>query len=462
MKLPNCPRTPWFVQVYQWGTHPTHFLDSCTQRYGDIFMVRWPASAPIVFVSNPKAIEQIYTAPKELFNIAETYEILRPLVGDQSLMVLDGKLHERQRSLVMPSLHGGSLRSYGKLICKLTEQMMQQWKLGEVINLSSWADNISMNVMFQVVFGLDEGEHLVKLRQKISSILDYFSSPIIVLHLLTRSLQKDLGAWSPWGRFVRLLNEVDQLLYAEIAQRRQQPQPDRTDVLSLLMSARDEQGEAMSDRELRDEVMTVLSGKGVAATAIIFGLYCLQKHPEVYQRLQSELDSISNPLDTNAIAKLPYLTAISQETLRLYSLSVVAMRVATTSFELMGYKFSAGTHVYANIHSLHHRQDLFPNPEQFKPERFLERQFTSHEYSPFGGGHRRCIGYAFAPFQMKLVLATIVSRYQLKLVDDRPFNLVRHAAGVAPNKDIKMIVTGFHDQKPKPKSTSLLTPINAV
>jgi cytochrome P450 family 110 len=456
MKLPNRLDIPWLLQVYQWGTRPTNFLDRCTQRYGEIFMTQWPGSPPIVFVSNPKAIEQIYTAPSEMFNIAETYEVLRPLVGDQSLMSMDGKPHERQRSLVMPSLHGGRLRSYGKLMCDLTEQMMQQWKPKEVINMSSWADNISMNVMFRVVFGSGQGDRLVKLQEKISEILDLFSSPIIVLHVLRQSLQKDLGAWSPWGRFLRLRQEVDELLYAEIARRHQQPQSEATDVLSLLMEARDERGEAMSDRELRDEVMTVLSGKGVAATAIIFGLYSLLKHPEVCQRLREELDSIRDPLDTSAIAKLPYLTAISQETLRLYPLSVVAMRVATTSFKLMGYEIPAGAHVYANIHSLHHRQDLYPNPEQFKPERFLERQFASYEYSPFGGGHRRCIGYAFAPFQMKLVLATIVSHYQLQLTDSRPFNLVRHAAGVAPDRAIAMKVTGCHRQKPATQMISAL------
>ena len=448
MKLLNHPRTPWFMQVYQWGTHPTHFLDSCTQRYGDIFMTQWPGSPPIVFVSNPQAVDEIYTAPSQMFNVAETYDILRPLVGSKSLMAMDGKPHERQRSLVIPSLHGGRMRSYGKLICDITNQMMQQWQPGEVINLTSWTDRISMNVMFQVVFGSDEGDNLAKLRQKVSEILDYFSSPLVILHLLTPSLRKDLGAWSPWGRFLRLLKQVDELLYAEIAQRRQQPQPDGTDVLSLLMKARDEQGEAMSDQELRDEVMTVLSGKGVAATAIIFALYALLKHPQVCQRLREELDSFSDPSDFYAISKLPYLTAISQETLRLYPLSVVAMRVATSPFQIMGYEFPAGTHLYANIHSVHHRQDLFPNPHKFKPERFLEKQFTSYEYSPFGGGHRRCIGYAFTPFQMKLVLATVVSRYQLKLTDNRPFNLVRHAAGVAPDKDIKMMVTDYYHQYP--------------
>jgi cytochrome P450 family 110 len=448
VKLPNRPRTPWFMQVYQWGNHPTHLLDSCTQRYGDIFMTQWPGSPPIVFVSNPQAINEIYTAPSQMFNVAETYDILRPLVGSQSLMAMDGKPHERQRSLVMPCLHGGRMRSYGKLICDETTQMMQQWKLKEVINLTSWADHISMSVMFQVVFGASQGEHLGQLRQKVSELLDYFSSPIVILHLLIPSLRKDFGPWSPWGRFLRLLKEVDKLLHIEIAQRRRQPQPESTDVLSMLMKARDEQGEAMSNQELRDEVMTVLSGKGVAATAIIFGLYALLKHPEVCQRLREELDSSSDPSDTYAISKLPYLTAISQETLRLYPLSVVAMRVATTPLRIMGYEFPAGTHVYANIHSVHHREDLFPDPHQFKPERFLEKEFASYEYSPFGGGHRRCIGYAFAPFQMKLVLATVLSRYQLKLTDNRPFNLVRHAAGVAPDKDIKMMVTDYYDQKP--------------
>ncbi|ARV62959.1 hypothetical protein BZZ01_10385 [Nostocales cyanobacterium HT-58-2] len=447
MKLPNRLRTPWFAQVYQWGMRPTHFLDSCTQRYGDIFTTQWPALGPIVFVSHPKAIEKIYTAPPEMFNIAETYETLRPLVGDKSLMVMDGQVHHRQRSLVMPPLHGERLRSYGKLICNLTEQMMQQWKLGEVINLTSWAHDISINVMFQVVFGLDEEERLIKLRQKITQMLDYFSSPVMVLHHTAPVLRKDFGPLSPWGRFLCLIHEVDQLLYAEIAHRRQHPQLDCTDVLSLLMTARDEQGEVMNDQELRDEVMTVLSGKGVAATGILFGLYSLQKHPAVCQRLQEELDSISDPSDTNAIAKLPYLTAISQETMRLYPLTAVAMRVATTPFEIMGYEFPSGTKVFVNIYSVHHRHDLFPNPEQFKPERFLERKFTSYEYSPFGGGNRRCIGYAFAPFFMKLVLAKIVSRYQLKLTDDRPISLVRHAAGVAPDRDIYAMVTDYYHQK---------------
>jgi cytochrome P450 family 110 len=448
MKLPNCPRTPSLFQVYEWATRPTNFLDRCARLYGDIFMARWPGYGATVFVNDPKAIEQIFTASPETFSTAEIYEMLRPVVGDQSLMVMDGKPHRRQRSLVMPPLHGERMRLYSKLICKLTEQTMQQWKLGETIDLRSNMQTLSLSIMLQVVFGSDEGEQLVQLRKKFMEFFHWASSPIFTFHLFIRPLHVNLGPWSAWGRFLRLRQEVDELLYAEIARRREQPQPDSTDVFSLLMAARDEEGQPMSDRELRDEVMTLLTGYESTATATLCGLYNIYKHPEVLQRLREELDSVNNSSDLSAIAKLPYLTAISQETMRLYPPIVVAMRVARIPYELMGYKFPVGSQIVADIYSVHHRQDLYPNPKQFKPERFLERQFSRFEYLPFGGGNRRCIGDAFAPFQMKLVLATIVSRYQLQLTDDRPFNLLRNGGGVAPDRAIEMRVTGYHHQKP--------------
>ncbi len=447
MKSLNRLRTPSFWQMYQFVTRPTQFLENCTERYGDIFTTKWPDLGSIVFVSNPQAIEQIYKAPANLFNIGETYETMRSLVGDRSLMLLEAKAHHRQRSLVMPPLHGESLRSYGQIIWELTEAMTQQWKPGETVNLSSWAHDLSIEVMFRVIFGSEEGTRLLQLKQKIAELLDYFSSPMMVMQHVAPALRLDLGAWSPWGRFLRLRNEVDRLLYAEIARRQQKSYQDSTDLLSLLIAARDEQGEPLSDLELRDQVMTLLSGKGVAATAIIFSLYSLAKNPEISQKLQTELDGFGDLSDTNALAKLSYLTAITQETLRLYPLTAIAMRSATKSFELMGYEFSKGTYVFLDLHSLHHRQDLFANPKQFEPERFSNRKFTPYEYSPFGGGNRRCIAYAFAPFQIKLVLGKIMSRYQLKLTDERPIKLVRHAAGVAPDRDIYLEITGYRKQK---------------
>jgi cytochrome P450 len=458
MKLPKGPQTPSFVQIYQWVTRPTNFLDHCTQRFGDIFVARWPGYGPTVFFNNPKAIEQIFTASPEIFSTAEIYEILRQVVGDDSLMLMDGKPHRRQRSLVMPSLHGERMRLYGKIICEVTKQMMQQWKLGEVINLSACLEELSLNIMLRVVLGLEGGERLVQLQQKIMNMLGCSASPILTLHLLTRPLQKDLGPWSPWGRFLRLRDEVDQILYAEISLRRQQIQSERTDVLSLLMAARDEEEQPMSDKELHDELMTVITGKDSIVTAISCGLYCVYKHSKICQQLREELDSISDPSDTNAIAKNPYLTAISQETMRLYPPVVVAMRVVKKPFEIMGYKLPVGSQIVADLYSVHHREDLFPDPRKFKPERFLERQFSQYEYFPFGGGNRRCIGYAFAPFLMKLMLATIVANAQLELIDNSPINPVRRGAGIAPDKDIYMRVIDSYHQKSK--STSIPTKIH--
>ncbi|OUL31079.1 cytochrome P450 [Nostoc sp. 106C] len=457
MKLPKSPSSPAFVQIYQWANRPTKFLDSC-KEYGDIFVSQWPGYGLTVFVNDPKAIEQIFTAPQTTFSTAEIYEILRPILGDQSLMLMDGKPHRRQRSLMMPPLHGERMRSYGNFICELTEEMMEEWKLGEVINLSAYLQDLSLKIMFRVIFGSDERELSIELRQKIKEMLECSSSALTALHFFVKPLQKDLGPWSPWGRFIRLRNEVDRLLYAEIAQRHQQPQADGADLLSLLMSARDEEGQPMSDQELRDEAMTVLTGKDSIFSAIICSLYSVYKHPEVCQRLQEELDNISDPSNTNAIVKLPYLTATTQETMRLYPPVVVAMRVVRTPFEIMGYEFPVGSQIVADIYSVHHREDLFPNPKQFNPERFLSRQFSSYEYLPFGGGNRRCIGDVFAPFQVKLMLATIVSRYQLELTDNLPINPVRRGAGVAPDKDIYMRVTGYHHQTEN--YTSIPTPLN--
>jgi cytochrome P450 len=436
--LPPCPRTPSFIQVYQWATRPTEFLENCAKEYGDIFTAKWPGYGITVFANHPQAIEHIFTAPSNTFSTGEIYEMLRPVVGNKSLMLLDGKPHRRQRSLVMPTLHGERVGYYGELICKLTQEMMEKQPFQEGINMSSLMQKLSLNIILQVVFGSEQGERLLKLRQKFREMLNCVSSPTISLRLFVKPLRLDLGSRSVWGRFLRLRNQVSQLLYEEINQRQHNSGSDCIDVLSMLMKARYQDGQPISNEELHDQVMTVLSGYESLATATLCSLYRLQKHPQVHQKLQQELNGIEQISDSKAIAKLPYLNAISKETMRMYPPVVVAMRVVKIPFQLAGYEFPVGSQVVADIYSTHHRQDLFPNPQQFKPERFLEKKFSAYEYLPFGGGDRRCLGYAFAPFQMNLVLATIVSNYKLQLVDNDSIKLVRNAAGVAPAKDIYM------------------------
>ncbi|ARV62985.1 cytochrome P450 [Nostocales cyanobacterium HT-58-2] len=449
MKLTSASHKLSFPKLLQWTNRPADFLDTCTSRYGDIFTVQFPGGKPVTFVSHPKALEDVLTAPLGTFTSGEGNEMFSPLMGNSSIMLLDGKPHQRLRKLIMPPFHGERMRFYGQHICELTEQMMQSWTIGQSFDLRACTENVPVNVLPKVVFGLTEGERSKQLHEKLLALVNLSTSPLIALHLFFPPLRKDLGAWSPWGRLLRLRDEVDQLIYAEIAQRRQQPESERTDILSLLMLTHDEDGEPVSDQELRDQLISLLmAGFDTTSTALTWALYWIHKLPRVREQLLEELDTINDFSDTRAIAQLPYLTATCQETLRIYpSIMLPFLRVAQTPFQMMGDEFSAGSRIWPNIYSAHHRREVYPDPEQFKPERFLERQFSPYEYLPFGGGNRLCVGSAFALFLIKLVLFTILSRYQLTLVDPRPIHPIRHGPGLAPSRALQMMVTGHHHRR---------------
>lgn len=447
MKLPDGPRALSFLQAWQWATRPSEYLDAAAQQYGDIFTAKLPGHGSMIFISDPKALEMILTAAPEVFNSGKGNEMLRPFLGEYALPLLDGRAHQRQRRLLTPPFHGDRMRVYAQLILDLTEQMMQQWQVGETFNLRVSMQEITLRVILNAIFGLSAGERFEQLRQKFMLLLEMITSSAFAVYIFVPALQRDWGPWKTWGKFLRLRQEVDQILYAEIAQRRMQPQSDRTDMLTLLMAARDEQDQPMSDEELRDELITLLvTGQDTTATSMIWALYWIHRVPRVRQRLLAELDSLVAPTkDTAAIFQLPYLTAICQETLRFYPPVVhAAPRITKAPFQLLGYEFPAGSYLIPNIYSAHHRQAVYAEPEAFKPERFLERQFSPYEYLPFGGGNRRCIGYAFAQFQMKLVLATILSRYQLALADRQAVQPIRHGPGLAPAEAVQMRVTALH------------------
>jgi unspecific monooxygenase len=239
-----------------------------------------------------------------------------------------------------------------------------------------------------------------------------------------------------------LKQRVDNLLYAEIRARRAQIDPTRSDVLTLLLLARDDAGEPMTDVELRDELLTLLiAGHETTATALSWALYWIHRTPEVKDKLMAELTTLGQTPDPAEIARLPYLNAVCSETLRIYPIAFVAApRVCMKPIEIAGYWFPAETWLTAGIYQVHWREDLYPQPEQFRPERFLERQFSPYEYFPFGGGNRRCIGAAFAMYEMKLVLATILSDCELTLAETRPVRPVRRGVTIAPQSGVRMMI----------------------
>jgi cytochrome P450 len=419
-------------------------LETCARRYGDTFTLRLGELEPIVFFSNPNAIGQIFTAPPEQFEVGRGNEILRPLLGKQSLIMLDGDRHRRQRRLLMPPFHGDRMRAYGQLICEIAEQVTSDWALDQPFSIRPSMQTISLRVILQAVFGLDRGERYQKLQHLFSSWLELTSSRLSSSLLFFRSLQRDLGLWSPWGRFVRQQQQIDEILFAEIQQRREQPDPSRSDILTLLMSARDENGQPMTDAELRDELLTLLfAGHETTATALTWAFYWIHHLPEVRERLLQELDSLGEETDPNAIAHLPYLTAVCQETLRIYPVALIAFsRIVKSPIQVAGYQFEPGTYLAPCVYLTHQREDIYPQPKRFKPERFLERQFSPYEYLPFGGGNRRCIGMAFASFEMKLVLASVLSRYEMAIAHNHTVRPVRRGVTLAPSSGKWLVATG--------------------
>ena len=455
IRQPDGPKNPQLVQMVQWIADPIGYMKTAFQRYGDIFtaQVGWGVGSH-VFVSNPQAIQQIFTNESKQFSpFSESFSnFAKSGLGEYSLMRVEGDRHRRQRQLLMPPFHGERMRAYGAQISSITERVMSQLDQSKPFKTHDVMLNISLEVIFQVVFGLQSGERSERLKQLLGAWLDVMSSPAFAIFLFLPFLQKDLGAWSPWGYFQNLKKALSELLYAEIRERRQKYDPSDTDILTLLLSAKDEASVGMTDEELYDELLTLLVvGHETTATAITWALYWVHHQPEIRNKLLEELDTLGDSYDPMAKTRLPYLTAVCFESLRIYPvLALNVPHVVREPVELMGYQLSPGSKVIANIYLTHHRQDIYPEPERFKPERFLERQFSAYEYLPFGGGSRRCIGAALAQLEMKLVLATILSHYQLALSDSRPVRPQLHFGSfLTPQGGVKMVIEGERATRPQ-------------
>jgi cytochrome P450 len=457
-KLPDGPQQPRWLQLIQWISDPLHFLETCRERYGETFTLRLSSFKPLVFFHHPQAIQEIFTADAKLFDSGRGNWIVRPLVGEHSLLLLDGTSHQRQRRLLIPPFHGERMNSYSQIIVESALHTASQWKVGKPFEIRTAMQDITLEVILHAVFGLREGRRYQQLKPLLAAMLNMTDSPLRSSMLFFKGLQQDFGDWSPWGRMLRRKQQIYNLLQEEINERREQPDPtSNTDVLSLLMSARDEQGQPMTDAELRDELMTLLfAGHETTATALAWAFYWIHKLPLVGETLLGELDSLGdNPEPTANVqstrfanARLPYLNAVCSETLRMYPVVFIAFpRVTTSPVEIMGYQFDADTTLFPCIYLTHHREELYPDSKQFKPERFMERQFSPYEYLPFGGGNRRCIGLALAQLEMKLVLATILSRYQLALADSKPINPKRRGFTIAPAGGVRMVLRGQRQLK---------------
>jgi cytochrome P450 len=440
----NTPKTPPQWQLFEWIFDPTGYLERNQNQLGETFNAHLGVNLDgFVFVSHPDHVRTILSAPARCFDAGRANGILGPLVGDNSLLLLDGAVHKQQRQLLMPSFHGDRMVTYGEIITQLTRRAIDRQPQGEAFRVRSLTEEITMRVILQAVFGLNQGDQYETMRRTMSTFLDMTASPVKSSLLFLKSLQRNLGPWSPWGRFLAIRNQLDDLLYAEIQQRRQASLEERQDILSLLLLARDDEGQGMSDKELRDELVTLLlAGHETTATALAWALYWVHRVDSVRDRLIEEITALGENPDPMAVFKLPYLTAVCNETLRIYPVALVTFpRIAKEPIQVGDHQFPAETVLAPCIYLTHHREDIFPDSHSFKPERFLERQYSPYEFYPFGGGNRRCLGMALAMYELKLALATLITEHKFTLPDQPPVKPVRRGITLAPSPGLSLVKT---------------------
>ncbi|MEM8832856.1 MAG: cytochrome P450, partial [Cyanobacteria bacterium P01_G01_bin.19] len=302
--IPRLQQPSW-QQKLQWITKPHKYMNSAVEQAPDMFVADIAAGGgSYIFVNNPEGMRQMITSDRAAFFAgSKDNQLLKPLVGSNSLFLIEGDRHKKRRKLLLPPFHGERMQSYARLICDLTRNIFDRLEPNKPFIAREVSQRISLQVILEAVYGLQKDERSLELQQRITSLTNIFESALTSALLFFPWLQKDLGAWSPWGNLVRQQKAIDEAIYQEIATRRTQDNTEREDILSLMMSARDETGEPLKDRELRDELMTLmLAGHETTATAIAWSLYWVHRQPEIRTKLRAEIASLGENPDPMAIA----------------------------------------------------------------------------------------------------------------------------------------------------------------
>jgi cytochrome P450 len=434
LSLPPGPRSA-LLQTIAFARDPFRALRRYASRYGDPFTLRL-FTGPIVVTGAPEGIREIFTAPAQIF-ASNSAPFLTPLAGERSVLLMDGAAHKRERAILMPLFHGTRLRAYGRLIQDIALRHAGAWQPGQSIAMHTVTQAISLQVIVEAVFGAQEQERVRLFTRVIPAYFQAFTAPLVYFP----PLRRDLGGIGPWHRFNRIAARFDRLLLEEIAARRQEGE--RQDLLSLLLAARREDGSAMADTEVRDELKTLLlAGHETTALALAWAFYWLHRQPGTLHRLLAELRALGRPPDPDDLVRLPYLGAVCEEALRLYPVVAIITRRLKQPWTLRGAALPAGVAVGAAVALTHLDPALYPDPQRFRPERFLERTYTPFEYLPFGGGARRCLGAAFAVYEMKIVLGSLLAQHRFGLAEDKPLKPRPRTFTIGPKGGVRMIYHG--------------------
>jgi cytochrome P450 len=427
--LPPGPSSTPAIQTARWLFKPLEFLDSCRRRHGDAFSVRFIGfTTPMVVISDPESIRALYTSRENGLPPGRSFA-LEPIMGARSVLLLEGREHLSRRKVMLPPFHGERMRAYESVIAEVVDAEIDRWPLDEEFAIHPRMQAVTLEVILRAVFGVSDEERLERLRGLLGRMLGQMASPTLQLRML---IARRFNRQDPIDELRREASSVDEILHAEIAERRADPElGERDDILSMLVGARFEDGEPMSDSEVRDQLITLLlAGHETTATALAWTFDLLLRNPVPLARLRTELDRGGEG----------YARAVVTESLRLRPVVPLAGRRLGSELRVGDHLLPAGTDVTPAFWLTHTRPDLYPQPLAFRPERFLDDPPETYAWVPFGGGVRRCLGAAFAEFEMRVVLREVLTRCELRGARSAPERIARRNITFSPRRGTPVIV----------------------
>jgi cytochrome P450 len=437
--LPPGPTGPSALVAARFLLRGPKFLESCRDRYGHVFTIRLNTGRTVVIAGDPAIAKEVFQGSPDDLHAGAGNVVLKPILGGRSVLLLDGPEHLRQRRLMLPPFHGERMRAYGDTMTEVAERHIAQWPVGREFAVHPTMQAITLEIILRTVFGVEDQAGVERLGAPMKRLLNSTDQPLRLLSLQLTS-SANARPRSPWGRIYGLMAPVDALIHEEITARRADDEP-RDDILSLLLAARDEDGNALTDAELRDELMTlVLAGHETTATALAWTIERLVRTPRVLERLREERESGDGT---------EYLDAVVKESLRLRPVVPGVIRQLQRPLTIGGMDLPKGVHIAPSIYLIHRRADVYPQPEEFRPERFLgESTPSTYEWLPFGGSIRRCLGASFALYEMRIVLDTLLRRATLETTTAEAEQVKRRFVTFTPGDGGRVRVTQLAPAQP--------------
>lgn len=443
LSLPPGPRTPGFWQLLRYCHSPLPFLEECFRRFGDAFTLRLPGYGQLVMLAAPEAVKSVFRGEAEVLHSGETNEVLLDMVGPNSVFVLDGCPHARQRLMLSRPLRGDPLQSYAAAMQRVTLEALREIPCGRSVPMLEPMRRISLRVILQAGLGLPPGSQLEAWEHRIHRLLSFARNRYsLILAKLAPHHWLKRAPWLPYYRESRAMNRE---IHSLIPRLREKPRAEHNrSILADLLAGTDESGVAMSDAEIRDAVVSLLfAGHDTISVALSWALEQIVPREGVMSRILEELRRVTNglPPRPDQLAQLEYLDACVREALRVRTIIPIVLRLTKQPFSAGGRNYPAGVVLCPCNHLVHQRPDLYPAPEQFRPERFLEKKYAAHEWFPFGGGTRTCVGMTFAMQEMKMVLATMFAQVRLARLPGSYSVPIRRGISLAPHDGARMVIT---------------------